>query len=364
MDLWLNPAARDWRGGRRADRRTFHAALPAYRPTPLHSVPGLAAALGVGAVLVKDESDRFGLPAFKVLGASWAAHRALCERLGVAAETLTVADLRRSLAERPDAAELGLLTATAGNHGRALARVGRWLGLPTVVLVPHGTGQEVVEPIAGEGAQVRVVDGSYDDAVREAAGIAAAHPERVLVQDTAWTGYESVPEWVVEGYQTIFHEVTAQLAEPGRGADLVVVPIGVGSLMSAAIQYYRSPAGPAPALLGVEPVTAACALASLRAGRPVITPTGTTVMGGLNAGTVSSTAWPLLRDGLDAATAVTDEQARNAQAELLNRGIRVGCCAAATLPAVTHAVTDEGRAALGLTGTSTVILIATDAAAS
>ena len=320
--------------------------------------PGLARALDVGTVLVKDESSRFDLSAFKILGASWGTFRALRAQAGALPPWRTVAELRRALTDLPAAGDLRLLTATAGNHGRALARVGRWFGMPTTVLVPAGTTPAVVNALRADGAQVRQVDGGYDDAVRAAADLAAEQPTYLLIQDTAWPGYELVPAWIVEGYQTIFWELDDQLTAAGLRADLLVVPVGVGSLMSAAIGYLRVPApAPGPRLLGVEPTSAACALASLRSGRPVTVPTGATVIAGLNAGTLSSTAWPLLRAGLDAAVAVTEDEVVGAGSELAEAGVPVGACAAATLAGVTAA----GTAAFGLTRSSTVVLLATEA---
>ncbi len=154
------------------------------------------------------------------------------------------------------------------------------------------------------------VGGSYDDAVAAAVAF-AAETGAALLQDTAWPGYEQVPAWVVEGYATLFAELDAQQAAVGLyAADLVVVPVGVGSLAQAAVASYRSRPDPArTAILAVEPVAAACVLASLRAGEAVTVPTRVTTMAGLNCGTPSSLAWPILRAGLDAAVAVDDEEA-------------------------------------------------------
>ncbi|HET8589916.1 MAG TPA: pyridoxal-phosphate dependent enzyme, partial [Nakamurella sp.] len=306
--LWLGESRRSWPGEAVSSPRDFHAGLPGYRPTPLHSVDGLAREFGVGAVMVKDESRRLGLPAFKVLGASWGVFQALRARLPDApAAAGTLDDLREHLAALGD---VTLLTATAGNHGRAVARMARWLGLPCLVLVPSSLAAPTVRAIGDEGVRVQPIRGSYDDAVTEAAALADADGGFVLVQDTAWPGYEQVPAWIVEGYDTLFQEVDDD--PRGREPDLVVVPSGVGSLLAAAIRHYHAPGRPsAPAILSVEPDGAACVLASARAGHPVSVDTAgyVTVMAGLNAGTVSTAAWPVIRAGLDAATAVTDEQA-------------------------------------------------------
>ena len=257
----------------------FHRSLPGYAPTPLLSAPTLAVELGVGGVFVKDESSRLGLPAFKVLGASWACHRVLERHPGAM-----------------------LVTATDGNHGRAVARMAAHFGVPATVFVPLIMRDEAVARIRDEGADIVRVTGDYDAAVRRAAAFASDDPERELVQDTAWEGYEQVPGWIVEGYETLLAEVDADL---GRGPDLVAVPVGVGSLAEAVVRHYRRGAAPGPSILSVETDTAACVLASLAAGRPVTVPTQATVMAGLNCGTVSSAAWPVLRAGCDAAVSVT-----------------------------------------------------------
>ncbi|GAA2350682.1 diaminopropionate ammonia-lyase [Streptomyces cuspidosporus] len=344
-------AARGWRcAPAPAEVRGFHAALPGYSPTPLTELPSLATELGVGRVFVKDESCRLGLPAFKALGASWAVHRVLAEGAADGAEPRPVT----------------LVTATDGNHGRAVARTARLLGQRAHVFVPRGVHPGAVAAIAAEQAEVTEVAGVYDEAVRLAAEAAAA-PDAVLVQDTAWPGYERIPGWIVEGYSTLCVEIDEQLAAAGatEGPGLVSVPVGVGSLAQAVITHYRSrPSGWAPALLSVEPEAAACVLESLTRGEPVSVATGDTTMAGLNCGTPSSIAWPYLRGGLDAAVAVPDSAAARAAARLAALGVASGPCGAATLAglraALTGAGAEERRAALGLGPSSVVVLLSTE----
>ena len=326
---------------------SFHAGLPGYVPTPLTALPAVAAELGVGQVLVKDESARLGLPAFKVLGVSWAVHQVLA-------------------AHRPAGASLCLVTATDGNHGRAVARVAGEFGQQALVFVPDGVTAAAIAAIEAEGAQVTRVAGNYDDAVRLAVE-AAAGPDAVLVQDIGWPGYEEIPGWIVEGYSTLFAEIDAQLHESGTDpAGLVVVPAGVGSLTQAAITRYRRPGAPPTALMTVEPDTAACVLASLHQGEPVSIPSGPTIMTGLNCGTPSHLAWPYLRDGLDAAVAVPDAACRAALAELAAAGVLAGPCGAAALAAVRATLSGEGceahRAALGIGPQTTIVLLCTEGA--
>jgi diaminopropionate ammonia-lyase len=370
---WLTrPGARSWSCGGSApvldgEVRAYHASLPGYAPTPLAEVPALAAELGARRVFVKDESARLGLSAFKVLGASWAVRQVLARHASDGtAPPPGLAGLRALAAGWPD---LVLVTATDGNHGRAVARMARLCGAPARVFVPAVTEPAAGAAIAGEGAKVVRVTGSYDKAVAAARAWARDRPAAALVQDTAWPGYERVPGWIVEGYSTLFGELDAQLAAAGAGpAALVAVPVGVGSLAQAAVAHYRAgAAGPGgrTAVLSVEPDTAACLLASLRTGVPVSVPTAGTIMAGLNCGTVSSIAWPYLAGGLDAAVAVTDNAARRAAADLAAVGISSGPSGAASLAGVRAALTGPGsadrRSSLAVDSASVVVLLNTEA---
>ncbi|MEO5874346.1 MAG: pyridoxal-phosphate dependent enzyme [Streptosporangiaceae bacterium] len=338
MTWFARPEARTWRcEPAPAEVAEFHARLPGYRATPLADLPALARELRVGRVLVKDESQRLGLPAFKVLGASWAIHQALAGRTG----------------------PVRLITATDGNHGRAVARIGRLLGHPVRVFLPRGVHPAALAAIEAEGAEVVPVDGCYDVAVRRAAE-ASARPRAVLIQDTAWPGYEQVPGWIVEGYSTLFAELDTQLAGP---PSLVAVPVGVGSLAQAAVTHYRSrPDG--PALLSVEPAAASCVLTSLQRGRLTTVPTGATVMAGLNCGTPSSLAWSRLAAGLDAAVSVSDDESLAAVKDLAAFGISAGPCGAAALAGARAALSTEARrAALRIGPDSTIVLLSTEGSA-
>jgi diaminopropionate ammonia-lyase len=351
------PRARKWSyESVQGAAKEFHSSLPGYRPTPLVELPELAAELGVAAVFVKDESNRLGLPAFKILGASWAVDCALSQRGGF--------EPARSLAELRDrSGPATLVTATDGNHGRALARVAALLGLAARIYVPAGTSQESVQAIASEGAQILQTDLVYDEVVWAAASSTAGHRGDLLVQDTAWQGYEQIPQWIVEGYGTLFDEIDVQLG--GHAIHLIAVPTGVGSLLQAALQHYRDPSfQQQPAHLAVEPVTAACVTASLAAGKQVSVDTSApTSMAGLNCGTISAIAWPVIRDGLDASVAVTDDQARAAMRRLHELGVTAGPCGAASLAGV-RAVLEEAdrRKALTIGDDSALVLISTDGA--
>jgi diaminopropionate ammonia-lyase len=352
-------AARNWTSAPASRRKAkeFHASMPGYRSTPLLELPELATELGVGALLVKDESDRLGLPAFKILGASWAVNCALSRRSGFDTPAKSLIELR----ER--SAPVTLVTATDGNHGRAVARMAALLGLAARIYVPAGTAEKIVDAIASEHAEVVQTDLAYDDVVWAAASSTAGHPGDLLVQDTAWEGYEDIPRWIVEGYGTMFDEIAAQLGD--RAVHLVAVPTGVGSLLLAALHHYREPAlEERPAVLAVEPITAACVTASLAAGRRVSVDTSEpTIMAGLNCGSVSTIAWPAIRDGLDASVAVTDDQATAAVHRLNELGVPAGPCGGASLAGVRGALRDANhRAALTIRADSVLVLISTEGA--
>jgi diaminopropionate ammonia-lyase len=296
------------------DAVAFHRALPGYARTPLVDARAVAEALGVARVWVKDESSRFGLPAFKILGASWAIHRALEER-----------------GDRPR-----LACATDGNHGRAVARVARQRGLEATVFVPADMIAARRAAIAAEGARVEVVDGSYDEAIERAGATGA-----LLIQDT---GDDQVPRWIVEGYGTIGAEIDV---EP----DVVAVQIGVGSFAAAMVRRFAG-----ARIIGVEPASAACALASVAAGEPVEVPgPHDSVMAGLNCGRVSPGAWPVISRGIEAFAAVSDDRARDAVALLARDGITAGESGAAGLAGLL-AFRDE----LALEPDDSVLLINTE----
>ncbi|MGH7291842.1 MAG: pyridoxal-phosphate dependent enzyme, partial [Myxococcota bacterium] len=285
-------------------------------------VPALARELGVARVFVKEESSRLGLPAFKVLGASYAVSRALSTRMGTD-EALDFGVLRTQ------APAVRLVAATDGNHGRAVARVARLLGLVAEIFTPAGITRAAKDAIEAEGAHRVELDAGYDDVVRAAA--ASVGDDAVLIQDTSWEGYEEIPGWIVDGYSTLLAEADRQAADAGAALfDIVFVPVGVGSLAEAVVRHYRSGTSK-PSIVSVEPATAPALLSSLHAGRAVTVPTSTTIMAGLNCGTPTEAGWPTLRDGIDRALTVTDAQAATAVHDLAALGIDAGPCGAATL---------------------------------
>jgi diaminopropionate ammonia-lyase len=341
----------------------FHQRLAGYQPTRLVDAPELAAALGVGRVFVKDESSRIGLPAFKILGASWAIFRALEERLGGFSEWQTLDDIALQLEPlRP----LALVAATDGNHGRAVARMARLLGCTARIYVPDDMVQARHEAIASEGAEVIVVHGTYDEAVARSAEDADEHC--LVISDTSWPGYEDVPRWVIDGYSSILWEVDDELTARGeRAPDLVAVQIGVGALAAAVVKHYRQPNHARPAILGVEPSHAACMLASMEAGE-IVTIDGPhdSIMSGLNCGAPSMLAWPIVSAGTDAFVAVDDELAREGMRALARHGVVAGETGAAGLAGLLHMLTgpesEAIRSHLRVNSESRVLLFVTEGA--
>ncbi|OJK01872.1 hypothetical protein ASPACDRAFT_1879411 [Aspergillus aculeatus ATCC 16872] len=312
-----------------AQVRAFHEQFPGYQASPLVPLPEVAQELGVRAVYVKQENNRYGLPSFKVLGASWAIYRALLALLDLPLETSL-----DTLTERIREGEpFTLMAATEGNHGRAVAWVARQLSLQARIYVPRTMVAYTQEMIRSEGADVIVADGDYDYAVLEAAKASQATKNAILVQDTAFEGYEEIPAWIVEGYSTLMHEVDVQLQALGQQNTLVVSPAGVGSLAQAVAIYSKSRTSPAT-FVAVEPDTAACLNLSLKTGQSTSIVTSPSIMAGMNCGTVSSAAWPVLQKLVDASVTISDYESHCAVQYLASNGVDSGPCGAASLAAI------------------------------
>ncbi|MRR11046.1 pyridoxal-phosphate dependent enzyme, partial [bacterium] len=258
-----------------------------------------------------------------------------------------------------------LAAATDGNHGRAVAFMARLLGFGCRIFVPAGTVPARIHAIQNEGAEVTVVDGDYDAAVARSAE--EASEKCLVISDTSWPGYDVTPRRVVDGYTTIFMEIEQALAAAGIGApDVVVVPMGVGAFMSAAVSYYRSRPWRG-ALVGVEPADANCIQVSARAGTMTAVPgPHRSIMVGLNCGLPSPVAWPRVSTGVDWMVSIGDERAREAMRGLADAGVVAGETGAAALGALAALHDDESTAEFrdgGLLGPDkTVLLMITEGA--
>ncbi len=336
--------------------RGFHRTMPGYAATAARSLPQVAAGLGVGEVWVKDESSRLGLPSFKVLGGSWAVHRALMERVGEPFAERGFADL---VAVAAGLGPLTLTTATDGNHGRGVARVARLLGLDSVVYVPDDMVPARIAGIESEGARVVVHDGDYDAAVARSAAAAEEHGW-LSVADVAYDGADPVPRWVIEGYDTIFAECDEQLPGP---VTTLLVQAGVGALAGAALQHYAL-RGHGTRCAVVEPLQAACLLESAVSGGPIsLASSQGSAMAGLNCGTPSAVAWPWVHACTDVYLAVADARAFEAMQLLAAAGIESGESGAAGLAGLLEVGGDPTvRAALGLDQHARVLVVNTEGA--
>lgn len=276
----------------------FHRTLPGYRPTGLVNLPHLAGRWKIGNILVKDESTRFGLSAFKVLGGSYAVVRWLCQRLEIDRDRVDFGTLKKELARQP-IDPVTLATATDGNHGRSVAWMAEQLGLDAVIYMPRGTVPSRVESIRRHGARVQVTELNYDETVRLVWNLARKNGWQVI-QDTAWEGYTEIPRWIMQGYTTMSVEAIEQMAAAGLRPTHVFVQAGVGAFAAAMVGHMANVFGDrSPRFIVVEPTQAACMLASARADDD--RPRGVkgdldTIMAGLACGEPSPLAWDILRE--------------------------------------------------------------------
>ena len=290
--------------------RAFHKSFPQYAVTPLARLDGMAARLGLGNLFVKDESYRFGLNAFKVLGGAFAMARYIAGEMGRDIGEMNYAYLT-SAQFRRDFGQATFFTATDGNHGRGVAWAANKLGQKAVVHMPKGSAKMRFDNIAREGAKVTIEEMNYDDCVRLAAREAAQTEHGVVVQDTAWEGYEEIPAWIMQGYGSMAQEAVEQLRalEVNRPTH-VFVQAGVGSLASAVVGFFANlfPSNP-PKFVIMEAESAACLYkgACQGDGSPaIVTGDLPTIMAGLACGEPNTLGWDILRNHADAFLACPD----------------------------------------------------------
>lgn len=356
--IWTNTSASSFTDTTATDgtlAHEFHTSLPDFERTPLVPLHDLAAELGVRGVFVKDESSRLGLPSFKILGASWGTCRAVAELVGLGPSFKL-----EEVAARARDAQVKLVAATDGNHGRAVARMAKLMGLEADIYVPAVMDQPTESLIAGEGAHVTRVDGDYDAAVARAAKEVFVETNSLLIQDTSFERYETVPRWIIQGYSTLVAEAESQLEKIGLSASILITPIGVGSLGHAAVSFAKSNSRQI-CVIAVEPDNAACLHNSLKTDDTSPIETSETIMAGMNCGTVSPMSWPLLSQGIDASVTVSDWEAHVAVQYLQKHGVNAGPCGAASLAALRR-VAAEDPGSVGLCTDSVVVLLSTEGA--
>lgn len=296
----------------------FHKSLPGYKATPLVELDDLAKYYGVQKLWLKDESKRFGLNAFKVLGGSYAIGKYLSQKLGRDMSELPF-NVLISDEVKKQLGDVTFVTATDGNHGRGVAWVANKLRQKSVVYMPKGSAKMRFDAIAREGADVSITDLNYDDAVRLANKGAEEHGW-IMVQDTAWDGYEEIPLWIMQGYSTIINEIVEQLeAAKEEKPTHVFLQAGVGSFAGAVQGYLAHLYGDdRPITIICEPHGANCIYKSMEAndGKPHnVTGDLTTIMAGLACGEPNTISWKILRDNADFSVSCDDSIAA--------RGMRV-----------------------------------------
>ncbi len=274
--------------------RSFHASFPVYEKTPLVIRSETAKELGLGDIFVKDESHRFGLNAFKVLGGSFAIGSYMAQKLGMDLKDLPY-DKMTSGEIREKLGEMTFVTATDGNHGRGVAWTANQLGQKSVVYMPKGSAKERLENISAEGADASITELNYDDAVR-LANSQAGEKGWIMVQDTAWEGYEDIPAWIIQGYVTMGLEAFEQLPEKPTH---IFVQAGVGSLATAMIGFFSGVYGKnRPIMTVVEPNRADCLYRTAEANDGklhFVTGQMDTLMAGLACGEPCSIGWEILK---------------------------------------------------------------------
>ena len=331
--------------------RRFHATLPAYRPTPLVRLDALAGFLGVKTIHVKDESFRFGLNAFKALGASYGMTSAITRVLDLPPGPLSFTTLGIPKVQN-QLSEITCVTATDGNHGRAVAWLADKIGCRAVVYMPKGSTRARFESIAGFGAEVSIIDGNYDDAVR----LAEEKAEKngwLLIQDTSRPGYEETPRRIMQGYVTMIHEALEQITE-GTPTH-VLAQCGVGAFSGACEGYLAERyGGQRPIFAVVEPINAACCYESAlrQDGKPqVVEGELNTIMAGLACGEPNLIGWEILRDFADGFVACPDRVTMKGMRVLGNplgsdQRIVSGESGAVTLGLLYHLMTESDYASL------------------
>ena len=356
-----------------AKARAFHQSFPQYTVTPLAKLDGMAGELGLGGLYVKDESYRFGLNAFKVLGGSFAMARYIAQKTGKDVSETTY-DYLTGDKLRQEFGQATFFTATDGNHGRGVAWAANKLGQKAVVHMPKGSVKTRFDNIAKEGAAVTIEELNYDDCVRLAAKEADETPNGVIVQDTAWDGYEEIPAWIMQGYGTMADEANEQLNAAGVARPThVFIQAGVGSLAGAVQGYFANkyPDNP-PKVVVMEARVADCLYRGAEAADGAIRMVGgdlQTIMAGLACGEPNTISWDILKNHVSVFASCPDWVAAKGM-RMLSAPVKgdpqvvSGESGAVGMGVISTIMTDpayaELKAALGLDEKSQVLMFSTE----
>ncbi len=350
------------------DMLDFHKSIDGYNPTPLKTLPKMAAKLGVKEIFIKDESHRFGIQAFKAFGASYAIYRFMKNKWE---NTYDTPFTPQSFRDPQVMAKLGPITfcgATDGNHGRAVAWTANKLKQKAIIYMPDNTAQSRIDNIEAENAIVVLVPGTFDDCVTKCAADAETNGWEAI-SDTAYPGYMEIPRYIMLGYTSIFREMEDTINQPDKpGVDFVFLPAGVGGVAAAGTSYYTRRYGAnRPKLICVEPSDCDCFLESVRFGKGEPLPTrgsSESLMAGLNCGIPSPVAWPIIRDAMNCFVAITDNYVEEAMRAYHNENITSGESGAAGLACLTALFTDpqlkEAKEKLGFGPDSRIFLLNTE----
>lgn len=282
--------------------KTFHQSFPMYKETPLRDLKNLAKEIGLGAIYIKDESYRFSLNAFKVLGGSFAIGNYLAKTLKTSIKDMPY---ERLISEevRKDLGDMVFVTATDGNHGRGVAWTANQLKQHSVVYMPKGSAKERLDNIKAEGADAYIMDMNYDEAVRLANKM-AEEKGWIMVQDTAWEGYEDIPTWIMQGYMTMGLEAYEELKRLQEEKPThIFLQAGVGSFAASITGLFSSIYGEdRPVITIVEPNKADCLYRTAEADDEslhFVRGDMDTIMAGLACGEPCTIAWDILKDYAD-----------------------------------------------------------------
>ena len=347
----------------------YHKSFPMYKETPFLDLKNLAEKAGVKNILVKDESYRFGLNAFKVLGGSYAIGKVIAEKLDMDIKDLTFEKLT-SKEVKDKLGDVTFITATDGKHGRGVAWAAKQLNQKSIVYMPRGSAEERVKNIEKEGATVKVLDANYDECVRQANEL-AEEKGYIMVQDTAWDGYEDIPKWIMQGYMTLAWEMYESLQEKNIKPTHLFLQAGVGSFAAATTGFFANMyKEDKPIITIVEPDTVACIYESAKADKRVLVGGNyKTIMAGLACGEPNTFGLKVLLDNCEHFISVSDEFAAFGMRVLGNpyksdKKIISGESGASSFGAILKILTDDRyedeRKKLNINEDSNLIFVSTE----